>query len=96
MHFARKKALLFILSGIVIGSILLAPVCFSLCPPSQPGADLFQGANCSISYHSFLKINAELSVLFILPLFGFFLNMKIFSIPPGFVLSIFKPPRFVL
>lgn len=81
--------------GVVSLSVLFAPVCFSMCPANQPGPDFSQEANCALSSHSFVKIGIGLSALFTLPLLGLFLYMKRLSIPPGFVLSLFRPPRFV-
>jgi hypothetical protein len=94
MHFTRKKILLLILMGGVTFVVLSVPMCAPLCPESHHGADFFQDANCTISSHSFVRSGAGLANLFILPLLGLFLIRAISSVPEGFLLSPYKPPRY--
>ena len=71
---------------IVVGS--------SLCPTDNHIMNFFQETNCGLSSHSFLQLGIGLFMLFSLPLAGIFRGARIVSIPPGFSLTPFRPPRF--
>gem|GEM_PF-1106405 len=94
MHFTRKKILFLILMGGVTFIVFSVPMCAPLCPESHHGADFFQDENCTISSHFFVRIGAGLASFFILPLLGLFLIRSISSVPEGFFLSPYKPPRY--
>jgi len=80
--------------GVLAFAFPVIAVCASLCPNDNAGVIFFQHANCGITTHSFVSMEAGLSALFILPLLGLFLAINVFSIPAGYHFPMFKPPRF--
>jgi len=50
---------------------------------------------CLFSIHSFTYRENELSALFTLPFMGLFFLILNISIPPGFLMPPYRPPRFV-
>jgi len=81
----KKKSLL--LLAILGLSILYSALCLQLCPSGDHGLGLI----CPISSHPFAYIASELSA--ILLLMGLILLINMNSIPEGFFLPLFKPPR---
>ena len=95
MSFTGKKLFLLVLIGLIALSAVYVLVCTPLCPTVHYGLDFSQGATCTFPSHSFVQIRIGLAALFILPLLGIFPHMKPVPIPEGFLLSLFKPPRFI-
>ena len=94
MDLTRKKCFVFFLMGIMAFSVLFVPVCSTLCSAGSNVADVSHGASCTFLSHSFTQFGIGLSAIFILPLMGLFLLISSYYIPAGFLLPLFKPPRF--
>jgi hypothetical protein len=89
----RKKALF--ISLIMGFTVFFSALCPQLCSSDLLGLDFMQDGRCSISAHSFAYIGAILITFFLLPLIGVFLFKNTTFIPKEFVLSLFRPPRFI-
>jgi hypothetical protein len=90
---AKYPSRMFVLMGLPAFIVAVIALCVLLCPVDNPGIDLFQHSTCGLTSHSFVSNWTGLSILFILPLIGTFLDKKMLTVPSGFFSSPFKPPR---
>jgi hypothetical protein len=60
----------------------------------NPSLDFHKEVKCSLSNHSFFQNGIELSIFYITPLLGFLLVTSIYSLPAGYLSTLFRPPRF--
>ena len=98
MNFSGKNYSLPLLTimGILAFGVPIIVMCSSLCPADNHIINFFQDTNCGSASHSFVQIGMGLFALFALPLAGIFVGMRIFSLPPGFMLPPFRPPQFLI
>jgi hypothetical protein len=89
----NKRLFLFLLMGMMAFSVLFTPVCSTLCLDSPDVTDVSHGAKCTILSHSFVQTGIGLSAIFILPFMSLLFLTSPSFFPPGFFLSLFKPPR---
>jgi len=94
MNFKSNNLILPILIGILASGIPAMTLCSSHYGAGYAGLDFPEDALCSLSAHSFVQVADELSVIGVIPLFGILLFRRRFFIPAGFMVTIFKPPRF--
>jgi len=90
MNIKSNNLILIIIIGILASGIPVIILCSSHCGTSHAGLDFPMDGKCSFSVHSFVQIAAELSVFGVIPLVGFLLFRRRFSIPAGFLGVIFK------
>jgi hypothetical protein len=98
MNFSRNHCLIPLLAIVAIFAVgvPIMVVCASACPIDNHIINFFQNTNCGFFSHAFVQIAMGLFALFALPLAGIFLGMRIFSLPPGFILPPFRPPQFLI
>ena len=94
MNLNRKNLLLPIIIGILAIGIPVINLCSSYCVSSALELDSPMDGSCPFAIHSFVRIAAVLSALFILTLTGLFLVNDRQFIPPGVYGPLFRPPRF--
>jgi hypothetical protein len=94
MILTRKNFILLVIIGVLAFGIPVITLCSSYCVSSDFDLDSPMDGNCPFLFHSFIQMANVLSVLFFLPLAGFFLVKDRQFIRPGVYLHLFKPPRF--
>jgi hypothetical protein len=89
----RKKALFICL---ILGfALFFNALCPQLCSSDLLGLDFTQDGQCSTSFHSSAYSVAGASIVFILPLIGVFFFKNTTFVQKEFILSVFRPPRFL-
>jgi len=93
MKYRNRKIPLLFLLGIAITGILYTAVCVSWCPSDQPDINLPMGTACSYLTHFFGTMETGLSRLFVFLFVSLFFLLSTSTIPEGFFLPPYRPPR---